>query len=230
MSRLKWDQVGEKTYELGVDHGVLYPMVDGAYPKGVAWNGLISVAEAPSGAEPTDYYADNIKYFSIRSAETFGATVECYTYPQEFRKCDGVVAATDGVYVGQQTRQNFGLCYRTKVGNDSEGQDAAYQLHLIYNASVSPSEKAYQTINDSPEAITFSYEMTTTPVSLSSKDDDGNELKPTATLVIDSRGVSKEKMAALEDLLYGKDGEGAAATDPKLPSPDEVITLLKAAG
>ena len=224
MPRIEWDTTGNKFYELGVDHGVLYPQVDGTYPKGVAWDGLISVSESPSGAEPTDLYADNIKYVSMRSAETFGATIECYYYPPEFRACDGVKAVADGMYIGQQNRQNFGFCYRTKVGSDTAGQDAGYQLHIVYNASASPSEKGYQTINDSPEAITFSYEITTTPITVAGKDENGNEFKPTATVVLDSRFIDKEKMASIEDALYG-----TADAEAKLLTPDEIAEILAAA-
>lgn len=215
MSKLVWDQVGERFYETGTDHGVVYPQNDaGAYPKGVAWNGLTAVTESPSGAEPTDLWADNIKYLSIRSAEEFGATVEAYTYPDEFAVLDGSASPAEGVIIGQQTRKAFGLCYRTKLGNDVKFEDYGYKLHLIYGCSVSPSEKAYQTINDSPEAIQFSWEMTTTPVNVTG-------FKPTATMVLDSTKLGAKKMAAIEEVLYGSDD-----VDARLPLPDEVLSIL----
>ena len=216
MSKIVWDQVGERFYETGIDHGVLYPQsVGGTYDSGVAWNGLTSVSESPSGAEPTDLYADNIKYISIRSAETFGATVEAYTYPDEFAVLDGSAALTDGVIIGQQTRKAFGLCYRTRVGNDIQFENYGYKLHLIYGCSVSPSEKSYQTINDSPEAITFSWEMTTTPVTVTG-------YQPTASLIIDAKTVGSTAMTAIEDVLYG-----TASAEPRLPLPDEVLSIIQ---
>ena len=215
MAKLVWDQAGERLYETGTDHGVVYPQDDtGAYPHGYAWNGLTAVTESPSGAEPTDLYADNIKYLSIRSAEDFGATVEAYTYPDEFAVLDGSASPAEGVIIGQQTRKAFGFCYRTKVGNDIQLDDYGYKLHLIYGCTVSPSEKSYQTINDSPEAITFSWEMTTTPVSVTG-------YKPTATLILDSVKLGATKMAAIEDILYGTIG-----ADARLPLPDEVLSIL----
>lgn len=225
MAKLVWDQVGEKLYETGTDHGVVYPQdASGAYSHGYAWNGLTSVSESPSGAEPTDLWADNVKYLSIRSAEEFGATIEAYTYPDEFAVLDGSAEIADGVMIGQQTRKAFGFCYRTRIGNDIQFEEHGYKLHLLYGCSVSPSEKAYQTINDSPEAITFSWEMTTTPVAVKG-------YKPTASLVIDSTkftGDKADKLTALENVLYGTDaGTGTEATDPRLPLPDEVLTLLK---
>lgn len=219
MSRLVWDQVGEKTYETGISQGVVYPIDDsGNYPKGVAWNGLNQVSENPSGAEETAIYADNIKYLSLFSAEEFGATIEAYTYPDEFAECDGSAEIAPGVLVGQQARKAFGFCYRTEFGNDVKGEEYGYKLHIIYNCKVTPSEKSYSTINDSPEAITFSWECKTTPVPVEG-------YKPTASVVIDSTKVDPEKLAALEDILYGKD-----EVDPRLPMPSEIITLLKAAG
>lgn len=215
MAKIVWDQTGERFYETGIDHGVLYPQdQSGVYSTGVAWNGLTSVSESPSGAEPTDLYADNIKYLSIRSAETFGATVEAYTYPDEFAVLDGSAAIADGVIIGQQTRKAFGLCYRTRVGNDIQFENYGYKLHLIYGCSVSPSEKSYQTINDSPEAITFSWEMTTVPVNVTG-------YQPTATLIIDSKTVGKAKMTDIEDILYGTD-----ENQPRLPLPDEVLSII----
>lgn len=218
MSKIEWDKTGEKLYETGVKNGVLYlPDESGAYTNGVAWNGLTSVKESPSGAEATPLYADDIKYLELTSAEEFGGTLECYTYPDEFAECDGSAEVAPGVIIGQQNRKTFGLCYRTTLGNDIKGNEYGYKLHLIYGAKASPSEKAYSTINDSPEAITFSYEISTTPVNVTGH-------KPTASLIVDSTKVSAEKMAALEALLYGGDGAGNPA---KLPLPDEVITLLK---
>lgn len=222
---LEWDKVGERTYETGVDRGVLYPQVSGAYPEGVAWNGLTSVSESPSGAESTALYADNMKYLNLKSAEEFGATIECYTYPKEWKKCDGREELAAGVTIGQQTRQNFGFCYRTKKGNDTEGEDYGYILHLIYGCSASPSEKSYETINDSPDAITFSYEITTTPINV-----EGH--KPTAIITIDSTEVDADKLKALEEILYGTaavTGETPTAeVKARLPLPDEIVTLFAA--
>lgn len=221
--KIKWDQTGEKFYETGVDHGVLYPAGETGYGEGVAWNGLTAVSENPSGAEPSPLYADNIKYLNLMSAEDFGATIEAYTYPEEFEACDGSAEIAPGVNVGQQTRKKFGLAYRTLIGNDTDGQDHGYKLHLLYGCTASPSQKGYSTVNDSPEAITLSWEVSTEPVNVTG-------LKPTACLTIDSRKVDKTKLAALEDILYGKDGEESEATMPRLPLPDEIATLMKAAG
>lgn len=215
MAHLTWDNTGERLYETGVDHGVLYiPDVDGYYNDGVAWNGLTTVTESPSGAEATALYADNIKYLDLRSAEQFGATVEAYTYPDEFNQFDGIASPADGVLVGQQSRKTFGLSYRTRLGNDVEGSDYGYKLHLIYGCTAAPSEKAYSTINDSPEAITFSWEVATTPVSA------GGSLKPTSQLVIDSTKVDPAKLTTLENLLYGQSGA------PQLPDPATVIAIF----
>lgn len=215
MAALVWDQTGEKIYETGVDHGVLYiPNALGVYANGYAWNGLTSVSESPSGAEPTAQYADNIKYLNLVSAEEFGATVEAFTYPDEFGQCDGSAAPVEGVLLGQQGRRSFGLAYRTLVGNDLESTDFGYKLHLIYGATARPSEKAYNTVNDTPEAITFSWELSTTPVSVTG-------FKPTASITIDSTKTDAADLAAFEEILYG-----AAATQPRLPMPDEVLTLL----
>lgn len=214
MSRLVWDKTGERFYETGVRQGVLYPMVDGAYPKGVAWNGLTAVTESPSGAESTALYADDIKYLNLRSTEEFGATIEAYTYPKEFEECDGSAELAAGVTIGQQPRKSFGLSYRTALGNDVENENHGYKLHLIYGATASPSEKAYATISDSPEAITFSWEVTTVPVNVEG-------FKPTALLTIDSTKVDPAKLTALEDILYGK-----AETEARLPLPDEIATLM----
>jgi hypothetical protein len=214
MAPLTWDDVGERLYETGVDHGVLYqPDEAGAYGDGVAWNGLTTVTESPSGAESNPQFADNIKYLNLLSAEEFGGTIEAFTYPDEFAQNDGTVAPSPGVSVGQQARRSFGLCYRSLLGNDTDGTDHGYKLHLVYGAQASPSEKAYATINDSPEAIAFSWEFTTTPVSVAG-------LKPTALIVIDSSQVDPAELATLEGLLYG------AAGEPRLPLPDEVIDIF----
>lgn len=217
MSRLTWDNTSERLYETGVKQGVLYPIqTDGKYSKGVAWNGLTAVTESPSGAEATALYADDIKYLNLMSNEEFGATIEAYTYPDEFAECDGSAALATGVMIGQQKRKTFGLCYRTTLGNDVDGNDYGYKLHLIYGCLAAPSEKAYATINDSPEAITFSWEVSTTPVNV-------NGFKPTSCITIDSTKADPTKLAALEDVLYGKDGED---TTPRLPLPDEVATMM----
>ena len=221
MSKLVWDKTGERYYETGVKNGVLYIPTEGVYSKGVAWNGLTAVTESPSGAEATALYADDMKYLSLYSAEEFGATIEAYTYPDEFAQCDGSAELAKGVSIGQQTRKTFGLCYRTTVGNDTDGNDYGYKLHMIYGCMASPSEKAYATINDSPEAITFSWEVTTTPVSVAG-------FKPTASITIDSTKADPTKLAALEDILYGKDGE--PGSEARLPLPDEIKTLMSAAG
>lgn len=221
MAKLVWDKTGEHLYETGVDHGVLYfPDQTGAYKNGVAWNGLISVSESPSGAEATGQYADNIKYLNLISAEEFGATIEAYTYPEEFEACNGNKELVDntGVYVGQQSRSVFGFCYRTMIGNDTDGQDHGYKLHLVYGCQVSPSEKAYQTINDSPEALTFSWELSTTPVNVTGK-------KPTALLVIDSTKIDSTKLTKIEAKLYGDE----TSTGAVLPTPDEIAEILSAA-
>lgn len=215
MAILKWDQTGERLYETGVKMGVLYPQDDkGTYPLGVAWNGLTAVTESPSGAEATPLYADDIKYLNLMSTEEFGATIEAYTYPDEFAECDGSAEIATGVYIGQQKRKAFGMCYRTVLGNDVANDEFGYKLHIIYGALAAPSEKAYATINDSPEAITFSWEVTTTPVTVTG-------FKPTANVTIDSTKVDKTKLAALEAVLYGSESE-----EPRLPLPDEIATLI----
>ena len=214
MARLQWDETGKRFYETGVTRGVLYPYGDEGYEAGVAWNGLVSVTESPTGAEATPLYADDIKYLELFSTEEFGATIEAYTYPDKFAECDGSIAVTPGVTIGQQDRKSFGLCYRTTVGNDVKNNNFGYKLHLIYGCKAAPSEKGYSTINDSPEAITFSWEVTTTPVAVTGG-------KPTSTLVIDSTKLKPATMTAVEDLLYG----GTAAA--KLPLPDEIINLIK---
>ena len=227
MSRLVWDRTGERYYETGTKNGVLYPMSGTTYGKGVAWNGLTAVTESPSGAEANPLYADDIKYLEMRSAEEFGGTIEAYTYPDEWAQCDGSAYPTEGVQLGQQSRIPFGFCYKTVLGNDTELDTHGYKLHLIYNATASPSERAYQTVNDSPEAITFSWEFSTTPINVTG-------YKPVACITIDSTKVDSTKLAALEDILYGKDAvaadatanppiEAADAVDPRLPLPDEII-------
>ena len=215
MSRITWGTVGEHFFETGVKNGVLYPQNSaGVYQKGVAWNGLTAVNENPSGADPNDLYADDDKYLTLRSKETFGATIEAYTYPDEFMVCDGSVQLTEGITIGQQNRTAFGLCYRTAIGNDTNGTDYGYKLHLIYGATVSPSSKNYTTINDNPDAITFSWEVTTTPVKV-------KDHKPTACLTIDSTKVGTGVMKKIEDKLYGTEQDEAT-----LPTPDEILTLI----
>lgn len=215
MSKLVWDKIGERFYETGVDRGVLYLVqAGGLYNKGVAWNGLSAVTESPSGAEATPVYADNIKYLNLMSAEEFGATIEAYMYPDEFAECDGSAELTKGVNIGQQTRKSFGLCYRTILGNDSDSNDYGYKLHLIYGALAAPSEKGYATINDSPEPITLSWEISTTPVNVAG-------FKPTACVTIDSTKVAAEKLSKLEAILYGSED-----SEPRLPLPDEIITIM----
>lgn len=219
MTKLVWDETGKRIFETGIDRGVLYVMdANGAYPAGIAWNGLVSVSEAPSGAEASPFYADNIKYINLMSAEEFGATIEAFTYPEEFEQCDGSLeAGSTGALIGQQARKQFGLCYRTRVGNDVDGDSHGYKLHLIYGCLASPSEKAFQTVNDSPEAITFSWTIATTPVAVAN-------FRPTSYVVVDSLRADPAKLTAFEDIIYG-------VTTPvpivsRLPLPAEVITLL----
>lgn len=215
MTALQWDQSGERLFETGVDRGVLYiPDNSGVYDTGVAWNGLTTVTESPSGADANPQFADNIKYLNLLAAEEFGGTIEAFTYPEEFSQCDGTALPTPGVAVGQQARKLFGLCYRSRLGNDIDSTDHGYKLHLVYGAQASPSEKAYASINDSPEAIAFSWDFTTTPVGVT-------DLKPTSLIVVDSTKVDAGDLASLEDLLYG-----SAGGDPRLPLPDEVIALF----
>lgn len=211
---ITWDATGERLFETGVDHGVLYVLnpTTGVYGNGVAWNGLTGVTESPDGAEPTDLWADNIKYATLRSAETFGLTIEAYTYPEEFGECDGSASPVDGVYIGQQSRKPFGFCYRTKVGSDTDTEANNYKIHVIYNCTASPSERSYETINDSPDAITFSWEVTTTPVNVSN-------YKPTSEITIDVWKLSTSQKTALENALYG----GGA-----LPAPDALLALVGA--
>lgn len=218
MSKLVWDQFGKRLYETGVDHGVLYPIqTSGVYSNGVAWNGLTAVTESPSGADVNDIYADNMKYLGLVGAEKFGATVEAYTYPDEFAECDGSVELVKGATIGQQNRKVFGMVYRTVIGNDVDGNEHGYKLHLIYGATAAPSEKAYNTINEDPEAITFSWELSTTPVNVTGH-------KPTASLTIDSTKADPTKLAELEKILFGD-----TETEPRLPLPDEIAQLLNVA-
>lgn len=214
MSKIVWDKSGERFYETGVRNGVLYVQENGTYPKGVAWNGLTAVTESPSGAEPSPLYADDIKYLNLLSTEEFAATVEAYTYPPEFEECDGSASIAVGVNIGQQKRKPFGMSYKTVLGNDEENNSYGYKLHIIYGALAAPSEKAYASINDSPEAITFSWELSTTPVSVTGFD-------PTASITIDSTKANQEKLAALEKILYGD-----TDTEPRLPLPDEIAQLM----
>lgn len=226
MAKIVWDKAGDHFYETGVKNCVLYIPTAGVYSKGVAWNGITAITESPSGAEATALYADDIKYLNLYSVEEFGATIEAYTYPDEFAECDGSAELVAGVKIGQQARKPFGLCYRTTIGNDTDGNDHGYKLHIIYGAMASPSEKSYNTINDSPEAVTFSWELTTTPVNVAGA-------KPTASITIDSTKVDEQKLAALEEVLYGKDGTGSdhtGSTEPRLPLPDEIKTIMTAAG
>lgn len=216
MTRIVWDEEAKRKYETGTSRGVLYPKdSNGAYTTGVPWNGLTAVTESPSGAEETKLFADDIKYLSLRSAEEFGGTIEAYTYPDEFEECDGSKEIATGVTIGQQARKGFGFCYRTVIGNAAQGESYGYKLHIVYNATASPSQKSYATINDSPEAITFSWEFSTNPTSF------GNDLKPSATLVIDSTKIAAAKLSAIEALLYGSEN-----SEPSLPTPAEIITIV----
>lgn len=216
--RLTWDDAGKRLYETGVKQGVLYPQDNnGAYPKGVAWNGLTAITESPEGAEPTPLYADDIKYLNLLSTEEFKAIVEAYTYPDEFAECDGSGSLVEGVTIGQQDRKTFGLSYRTSLGNDVKGNEYGYKLHIVYGCLAAPSEKAYATVNDSPEAITFSWEVSTTPVNVTG-------FKPTASLVLDSVKLGAAKMKAIEDVLYG-----SSAAEARLPLPDEIKSIIESA-
>lgn len=218
MSKLVWDNTGDRLYETGVSKGVLYIPTEGVYSKGVAWNGLTAVTESPSGAEATPLYADDIKYLNLMSNEEFGCTIEAYTYPDEFAECDGSASLTAGVYIGQQARKTFGFCYRTVLGNDTESNDHGYKLHLVYGCLAAPSEKSYATINDSPEAITFSWEVSTTPVNVTGH-------KPTACITIDSTKADPTKLASLEAKLYGD-----TSSEPMLPLPDEIAQIFNTSG
>lgn len=220
--RLVWDQTGERQYETGTDHAVLYPLRNNVYNNGVAWNGVTGFTESPGGAEAQDMYADNIKYASPRSSETYGSTIEAYTYPDEWAECDGSVEVAPGVTAGQQKRMPFGLCVRTKIGNDVD-DDAGYKLHIQYNSTASPSDRAYSTVNDSPEGVTFSWETNATPVPVTTVNPKtGEPLRPMASLSIDSTKTNPAKLKALEDILYGTE-----TTEPRLPLPDEIFALLK---
>lgn len=220
MSKLKWDETSKRIYETGTKMGVLYPQDEsGRYPKGVPWNGLISVTESPSGAEASPLYANDSKYLELYSNEEFGFTIGAYTYPDEFAVCDGSAEVAEGVSIGQQPRKTFGLTYRTVIGNDVKGNDYGYKLHLVYGAKASPSEKGYSSINDSPEAIEFSWECTTTPINVKG-------FKPTAHMEIDSTKVTPEKLKLIEDKLYGTDGDSSSGTEAQLPLPDEIITII----
>lgn len=226
MSKIKWDQIGEKRFKTGVDHGVLYPQKGGAYPKGVAWNGLTAVNKTPSGAEDNKLYADNMQYLNLKSAETLGLTIECYMYPDEWAECNGESELANGVFLGQQRRNTFGFSYRNKLGNDTEGEDYGFEINLVYGCSASPSEQSNQTINDSPEAATFSYEVSTTPVNVSGMGPDGKPYKPAASITIDSTKVSREKLTELEEILYGKDGTYVKTTDTDMVSNKKYYELI----
>ena len=222
MAKLKWDETGKRLYETGTKMGVLYPQnEDGTYPKGVAWNGLMSVTESPSGAEASALYADDAKYLELYSNEEFGFTIGAYTYPDEFAECDGSAELAPGVGIGQQPRKAFGLSYRTIIGNDTKGSDYGYKLHLVYGAKASPSERSYASVNDSPEALELSWECTPTPVPVTGH-------KPSAHIEIDSTKIDGKKLTKIEEMLYGKDGETGTETEPKLPLPDEIIQILTA--
>lgn len=212
--KLTWDQIGERSYETGVDRGVLFPFAEGAYSKGISWSGLTNITETPSGAEDTSFYADNIKYLTLKSAEELALTLECYTYPEEWKECNGEKEIAPGVNIGQQSRGTFGLAYRTKKGNDTEGHDHGYKIHLVWGCSASPSERAYGTISDSPEPITFSYEISTTPIILEG-------YNATSIATIDSTVANKEKMKTLEDMIWG-----TVETEAKLPMPSELLQLF----
>lgn len=214
MSKIVWDEIGKRYFETGVEKGVLFPFANNAYGAGVPWNGLINVTEKPSGAEPEALYADNIKYLNLISNEDFGASIEAYTYPKEFRACDGSAQLAKGVSVGQQSRSMFGFSYVTKLGNDTEGSDYGYKIHLVYGAKASPSEKARNTVNETPEAMTFSWEVSTTPVNVPG-------MKPSAHIEIDSTECAPEELAALEAILYGSESE-----EPRLPLPEELVEIF----
>lgn len=223
--KISWDAVGEHFYETGVDRGVFYEFdtTNKTYTNGVAWNGLTAVNESPSGAEPSPLYADNIKYLNLMSAETYAATIEAFTCPDEFMECDGFVSLTNGVIIGQQPRKIFGFCYRTLIGNDTEGTKKGYKIHLVYNCQASPSEKSHSTVNDNPEAATMSWSIATTPVDVANQ-------SPTATLEIDTTKLTTAQKTAIEDVLYGKDASGQdAATTPRMPLPAEVATIISTA-
>lgn len=221
--KIIFDESGQKLFETGVDRVVLYPMVGGAYPKGVAWNGVTSIGESPSGAEDNESFADNIKYANVRGIEKYGMSIECFYYPEEWKSCNGEKEILPGVVVGQQNRTNFGLSYRTLIGNDTESIDKGYKLHLVYGASSAPSEQSHETINENPELATFSFEISTTPVAINVTGSDGKTFKPTATLTLDSTKIESLAMKKIEDILYGTE-----ELEPRLPLPDEVKTILSA--
>lgn len=225
MSLIKWDQIGQKKYKTGVDHGVLYPQRNGAYPVGVAWNGLVSVNKSPSGAEDNKLYADNIQYLNLKSAETLGLTIECFMYPDEWAECNGEAVIVEGLTIGQQSRNTFGFSYRNKIGNDTEGEDFGYEINMVYGCSASPSEQTNQTINDSPDAATFSYDISTTPVPVTGLRPDGKPYRPTACLTADSTKLPKESMEKLEEILYGKEGTYEKTSDES-PKPDKKYYIL----
>lgn len=224
--KIKWDQIGERLFKTGVDHGVVYPQKNGEYPKGAAWNGLTAVNKTPSGAEDNKLYADNMQYLNIKSAESLGLGIECYMYPDEFKECNGETNIAEGVILGQQRRNTFGFTYRNKVGNDTEGEDYGYELNLVYGCSSTPSEQNNQTINENPNASTFNFTITTTPVEVTGIGPDGKPYKPSACITIDSTKVDPDKLAALEAILYGTDGE--TGTEARLPLPNEIITMFAA--
>lgn len=236
VGKLKWDQLINRKYETGVDHGVLYPQENGTYPKGFAWDGLTSVAENPSGGEDSPYYADNIKYFNLKSNEEFGLTIGCYYYPEEFKACNGETEVAEGVTLGQQRRNTFGFTYRTKLGNAADGQDYGFKLHMVYGCSASPSSKTYSSVNESPEPGELSYEVTTTPLDVPGKDATGKPYKPVSVITIDSTRVNPEKLAMLEKILYGSDeipadpedagSTATPATQARLPLPEEIMALF----
>lgn len=231
MSKIKWDPVGERFYEVGVDHGVLYPQVNGEYPKGVPWNGLTNVTENYSGAEDNRQYADNIPYLNLKSAEEYGLTIECFYYPDEWSVCNGETIISDGVIFGQQRRRNFGFSFRSKLGNDTDGEDYGFKLHLVYNCSASPSERSHETINESPDAGTFSFDVSTIPIDVRGKGPDGKPFKPVSCITIDSTKCDPDKLARLEAILYGSDEagvdeEGSTGTTARLPLPEELKEIF----
>lgn len=225
MSKIKWDQIGERKYKTGVDHGVIYPQKNGAYPQGFGWSGLTTVTKSPSGAEDNKTYADNMQYLNMKSAETLGLTIECITYPDAFAACNGESDIAEGVVLGQQRRNTFGFSWRNKIGNDTEGEDYGFEINLVYGCSASPSEQSNNTVNDSPEAATFSYEVSTTPVNVSGIGPDGKPYKPTASITIDSTKVSKDKLALIEGILYGTDGKYIKTTDTEMNSSKDYYEL-----
>lgn len=226
MSKIRWDLTGERKFKTGVDHGVIYPQKNGSYPKGYAWNGLTTVNKTPSGAEDNKIYADNMQYLNIKSAETLGLTIECLMYPDAFEACNGESELADGVTLGQQRRNTFGFSYRNKIGNDTEGEDFGFEINLVYGCSATPSEQSNQTINESPQQATFSYTISTTPVNVSGVGPDGKPYKPSASVTIDSTKVSREKLVALEEILYGKDGVYTKTTDTSFDSDKDYYELI----